>query len=71
LHNFVRTLVDPFPNAFAYKGDALVKIKKSVTSNTPGLILKKISNNEYIVSTLDGVLWIETDVELNEGDQIL
>lgn len=71
LHNFVRTLVDPFPNAFGYKDGELVKIKKSVTSNTPGIILKKISKNEYIISTQDGILWIETDAELHEGDQLI
>lgn len=68
LHNFVRTLVDPFPNAFAFKDEVRVNIKKSVTSNTPGLVLKKLSSNEYIVSTLDGIIWVETDAELNEGD---
>jgi methionyl-tRNA formyltransferase len=68
LHNFVRTLVDPFPNAFVLKDELQVKIKKSVTSNRPGVVLKKLSLNEYIVSTQDGILWIETDIELNEGD---
>ena len=68
LHNFVRTLVDPFPNAVVFKDELQVKIKKSVSSNTSGLVLKKLSFNEYIVSTKDGILWIETDVELNEGD---
>lgn len=70
LHNFVRTLVDPFPNAFVFKDDVRVNIKKSVSSNTPGLVLKKLSNNEYIVSTLDGIIWVETDVALNEGDRL-
>lgn len=68
LHNFIRTLVDPFPNAFVLKGEQRIKIKRSVTSNTPGLVLKKLSHNEYIVSTQDGILWIETNIELNEGD---
>ena len=68
LHNFIRTLVDPFPNAFVLKDELNVKIKRSVTSNTPGLVLKRLSNNEYIVSTQDGILWIETSIELNEGD---
>jgi methionyl-tRNA formyltransferase len=71
LHNFIRTLVDPYPNAFGYKDGEIVKIKRSVTSNKPGVILKKIAKNEYIISTQDGILWIETDVELNEGDQLL
>lgn len=68
LHNFVRTLVDPYPNAFAFCNNELIKIKKSFALNIPGKVLKKISDQEYIVSTLDGILWIETDKILNEGD---
>ena len=71
LHNFVRTLVDPFPNAFVLKDEQVVKIKKSVTSNVPGVVLKKLSSSEFIVSTQDGILWIETDVELTEGDKLI
>ena len=68
LHNFVRTLVDPYPNAFAYREDDLIKIKRSIGSNTPGKILKKLNDREYIISTQDGILWIEIDKRLKEGD---
>jgi methionyl-tRNA formyltransferase len=70
LHNFIRTLVDPYPNSFAFCKTKKIKVKRSFTSNIPGVVLKKISAFEYIVSTKDGVIWIQTDVELNEGDQL-
>jgi methionyl-tRNA formyltransferase len=71
LHNFIRTLVDPYPNAFTSingNTDDVVKIKKSITSNEIGKVLKKIDDFEYIVSTIDGIIWIKTDKKLNEGD---
>ena len=71
LHNFIRTLVDPYPNAYTLKNgniNEVVRIKKSIISNTPGKILKKIDDFQYIVSTSDGIIWIKTDKRLTEGD---
>jgi methionyl-tRNA formyltransferase len=71
LHNFIRALVDPYPNAFAYRQDKkLVKIKKSFISNTPGKVLEDLGDNKYIVSTEDGVIMIETDIKLEIGEQL-
>jgi len=71
LHNFIRTLVDPYPNAFTFiNGDInkTVRIKKSITSNIPGKVLKQIDAYQYIVSTNDGIIWIQTDKKLAEGE---
>jgi methionyl-tRNA formyltransferase len=69
IHNFIRSLVDPYPNAFSFTKDGKkVNMKKSFSSNTPGKVLEKISAFKYVVSTLDGVVLIETDTELNIGD---
>ena len=45
-----------------------MRIKKSIISNTPGIVLKKIDDFQYIVSTSDGIIWIKTDKRLTEGD---
>jgi methionyl-tRNA formyltransferase len=68
MHNFIRTLVDPYPNAFGFIRNKRVQFKKSVVSNTPGKVLKRISEFEYIISTADGIIWVETDQQLTEGD---
>lgn len=68
IHNFIRTLVDPYPNAFSFNNSERVNIKKSITSNTAGQVMKKISDYQYIVSTADGIVWVEVDKVLNEGD---
>lgn len=68
IHNFIRTLVDPYPNAFGFIGNKRVQFKKSVVSNSPGKVLKRISEFEYIISTADGIIWVETDQQLTEGD---
>ncbi len=70
LHNFIRALVDPYPNAFAYCNGKCVKIKKSIAMNTPGVVLSSLGNRQYIVSTGDGVVFIETDLELKINDKL-
>lgn len=70
LHNFIRALVDPYPNAFTiYKGNR-VNIKKSIVSNIAGTVLDKTVSGRYVVSTKDGVIVIETDQELEIGDKL-
>lgn len=70
LHNFIRALVDPYPNAFVFKGDKRIQIKKSIACNEPGLVLAKLNPKEYIISSGDGVVFIETDTELFVGDKL-
>ena len=70
LHNFFRALVDPYPNAFAYSNGECVKIKKSIVSNIPGVVLAALGNRQYIISTGDGVVFIETDLELKVNDKL-
>ena len=73
LHNFIRALVDPYPNAFAkLNGNErnVVRIKKSISSNQPGIVLKEVGENEYIVSTSDGIVCIKTDKRLEIGDKL-
>ena len=73
LHNFIRALVSPYPNAFAFrqKDNEHIFIKKTVTSNVSGEIIDKTVNGRYVVATKDGVLLIETDKELEIGDILM
>lgn len=70
LHNFIRALVDPYPNAFVLRDKQTVQIKKSIVSNKPGVVMAKINQFEYVVSSGDGVIFIETDTELSIGDKL-
>ncbi len=67
LHNFIRALVDPYPNAFGFIGEKRLSIKESITSNTPGKVLAK-ANDKYVVATGDGVILIKVDIDLKVGD---
>jgi methionyl-tRNA formyltransferase len=68
LHNFIRALVDPYPNAFAFKGEKCIKFKQSVSSNTPGKVLEDLGNQRYVISTGDGIILVETDSPLEIND---
>ena len=70
LHNFIRALVDPYPNAFAYSNGQCVKIKNSIVSNIPGVVLASLGNRQYVVSTGDGVILIEVDIDLKFNDKL-
>lgn len=70
VHNFVRALVSPYPNAFSFINGEKVNIKASITSNIVGTILDKTVNGLYVVSTSDGVVLLEIDCELEIGDVI-
>ncbi len=69
LHNFIRALVDPYPNAFSKINGEEIKIKKTISSDIPGLVLAKTKDNKYVVSSGDGVIFIEADKELSVGDK--
>jgi len=68
LHNFIRALVDPYPNAFAFKGNKNIKFKQSVACNVPGKVLADLGNKKYVISTGDGVILVETDTDLDIND---
>lgn len=70
LHNFVRALVDPYPNAFGLNGNRLVKIKRSYASNLPGKVLDKTESGKYVVATSDGVVLVDIEGDINIGDII-
>jgi methionyl-tRNA formyltransferase len=71
LHNFIRALSFPYPNAYTeLKNGTKIKIQKSISSNIPGLVLDKTINNRYVISTKDGVILIETDSNLEIGQII-
>lgn len=67
--NFIRALVDPFPNAFCYnqKGERVI-IKNVYKSKVPGMVIAKIKENIYIITTVDGVIAVEADISLKYGD---
>lgn len=71
LHNFIRALVDPYPNAFALRSNGqVVKFKKSHSCNIPGIVLAELGEREYIISSKDGIIWVETDVKLKLGEKL-
>lgn len=70
LHNFIRALVDPYPNAFAFRNSDSIKFKKSIVSNKPGIVLAQTGNKQYVISTGNGVVLVETDTELKVGDKL-
>lgn len=70
LHNFIRALVVPYPNAFVYRDKQTIQIKNSIVSNEPGVVMAKINQFEYVVSSGDGVIFIKTDTELSVGDKL-
>lgn len=71
VHNFICALVDPMPNAFCHLNGETVGIKKSEIGSAPGIVLGEVANRKYVVSTGDGVVLVETDVELNVDDKLL
>jgi len=70
LHNFVRALVDPMPNAFAFlESGHKVLFKESYRGTDTGQVLAEIEDNKYIISTIDGIIFIKTDKKLKVGDK--
>ncbi len=70
IHNLIRSLVDPYPNARTYIGKRIIYIKESIRTNystreIPGKILfkypdgKLLSKNQILVSTKDKLLLIK------------
>ena len=70
IHNFIRALVDPYPNAFSFNKGKKVHIKQSIVANQAGIVLAKTIDGKYIISTGNGVVMIETDTSLAIGDKL-
>lgn len=68
IHNFIRALVDPYPNAFVRKTGNTINFKRSIVSNIYGEVLDKTVNGRYVISTKDGVVLVETDYPLRIGE---
>jgi len=70
IHNFIRALVDPYPNAFSFNKGEKVYFKQSIVSNQAGIVLAKTVDGRYIISTGNGIVMVETDVSLTIGDKV-
>lgn len=70
VHNFISALVNPMPNAFSEVNGSRVEIKKSFIGSTYGLVLGKLQDNSYAVSTGDGVVLVNSNKKLHVGDQL-
>ncbi len=69
IHNFVRALVDPYPNAFTFNSEnILINIKKSMASDRPGKVLAEMPDNHYVIATGDGVVLVQVDKKLKVGE---
>jgi len=72
LHNFIRALADPYPNAFAKieGSNEVINIKKSLSSNRAGVVLDKTESGKYVISTKDGVIVVELDKDVAIGSRL-
>ncbi len=75
INKIIRSSMPPHPGAFAFKGSKSFEIRNSKIKQiiniegVVGRILKKINNN-YLVQTGEGSIWIETDIDLKVGTQL-
>jgi methionyl-tRNA formyltransferase len=71
IHNFVKALVEPMPNAYMeMENSKIVRFKNSYIGDKPNEVLAEIRPLVYIISTKDGIAKVETDQKLNVGDLI-
>lgn len=72
LHNFINALVEPMPNAFCYmRGeDKRISICSSDIGSEAGVVLYKVEDRKYVISTGDGVVLVTTDTVLQVGDKL-
>ena len=69
LHNFIRALEKPYPNAYCLRNKTeQIRVSKSITSNQAGVVLDKTKQGRYVISTSNGVILVETDKELSIGE---
>jgi len=70
IRNLVRSLVDPYPNAFTFSKDGKkILVKKTYVSNECGKVLFKFKDY-YGVGVIDGVILIHTEKKLKVGDML-
>jgi len=68
LHRAINALSDPMPNAFCRTYGGEVIFAQSFIGDQPGEVLAKTECGKYIVSTGDGVIFVETKTSLVVGD---
>ena len=71
LHRAINALSDPMPNAFCETYGGEVIFERSFIGDQPGEVLAKTECGKYIVSTGDGVIFVETTTPLVEGDKLI
>jgi methionyl-tRNA formyltransferase len=71
IHNFISALVDPMPNAFSMINESKIEITKSYIGSTFGMVLGELQDGRYVISTVDGVVLVDANVNLQIGDQLL
>ena len=71
IHNFISALVDPMPNAFSMINESKIEITKSYIGSTFGVVLGELQDGRYVISTVDGVVLVDANVNLQIGDQLL
>ena len=71
LHRAINALSDPMPNAFCRTYGGEVIFAQSFIGDQPGEVLAKTECGKYIVSTGDGVIFVETKTSLVVGDILL
>ncbi len=75
IHNLIRALHFPLPNAFAHLSDGkLVEFKTSSLTSVSdyngvrvGGIFKVIGEHKYLIRTIDSAIEVETNIKLNDG----
>ena len=72
LHRTINALSGPMPNAFCeIKNGGEIIFTRSFIGDQPGEVLAKTECGKYIVSTGDGVIFVETRGSLTVGDKLL
>jgi methionyl-tRNA formyltransferase len=69
--NFCRALYTPYPPAFSFARGEPVRVEKVHVSATPGRILAKVGERDYVVATTDGTVFVTLDrADLAVGDTL-
>ena len=72
LHRAINALSDPMPNAFCQTiNDGEIVFARSFIGDQPGEVLAKTECGKYIVSTGDGIIFVETKSSLVVGDTLI
>lgn len=68
LHRFVNGLAAPYPNAYTAIGDTRIHLQRSYCGAKPGEIIARTTDGRHVVATVDGVMLVKLDRDLNVGD---